>query len=77
MDPSVGYKKMSLNNFNKIFTGHIIMMHPRNEIIKMDTITNAIYFFISYFFCFNNSFAFKKCSSFFLASPNPLYASPN
>lgn len=46
MDPSVGYKKMSLNNFNKIFTGHIIMMHPRNEIIKMDkgiTINNLFF----------------------------------
>ena len=36
MDPSVGYKKLSLEKFNKMFSGHIIMMHPRSEIIKMD-----------------------------------------
>ena len=36
MDPSVGNKKMNVSEFNKLFTGHIVLMHPRKEIIKMD-----------------------------------------
>ena len=46
MDPSIGYKKISLDNFKKLFTGHIIIMHPRSEIIKMDkglTINNLFF----------------------------------
>ncbi len=36
MDPSVGYVKMSLEKFQKLFTGHLILATPRNKIIKMD-----------------------------------------
>ena len=36
MDPSVGNKKITIKDFNKIFTGHIIMTYPRSSIIKMD-----------------------------------------
>ena len=36
MDPSVGNKKLTIKDFNKLFTGHIIMAYPRSKIIKMD-----------------------------------------
>ena len=36
MDPSIGYKKMSLTEFNKLFTGHIILSKLRDNLIKMD-----------------------------------------
>ena len=35
MDPSVGYKKMKINEFNEIFTGHIILAYPRSQIITL------------------------------------------
>jgi len=46
MDPSVGYKKMTIEDFNKLFTGHIIMMFPRSSLLKMDkgiTINNLFF----------------------------------
>ncbi len=35
MDPGVGDKKMLIDDFANIFTGHLILMHPRVPIIKM------------------------------------------
>ena len=34
MDPGSGYKKMPIEEFNKYFTGHIILAKPREKIIK-------------------------------------------
>ena len=36
MDPGVGNSKMTIAKFNKLFTGHIIDVYPRDSIIKMD-----------------------------------------
>ena len=36
MDPSVGDKKLTIEEFNHIFTGNLILMHPRSKLIKMD-----------------------------------------
>ncbi len=36
MDPSIGYRKMALTEFNKLFTGHIILSKVRDNLIKMD-----------------------------------------
>lgn len=36
MDPSIGNKKITMAEFNKLFTGHIITACPRNSIIKLD-----------------------------------------
>jgi len=36
MDPGVGNTKMTLTKFNKLFTGNVIIMYPRNKIIKME-----------------------------------------
>ncbi len=35
MDPGIGNKKMSIFEFNKLFTGHVILCYPRSKIIKM------------------------------------------
>ena len=35
MDPSVGNKKLTREDFNKLWTGHLIIVHPRGNIIKM------------------------------------------
>ncbi len=35
MDPGIGNIKMTLTKFNKLFTGHIILVYPRDNIIKM------------------------------------------
>lgn len=35
MDPSIGDKKLTINEFNKLFTGYLIIVSPRSEIIKM------------------------------------------
>ncbi len=35
MDPGIGNIKMTLNKFNKLFTGHIILVYPRDNIVKM------------------------------------------
>lgn len=35
MDPSIGNKKLTIANFNKLFTGHLILAYPRSKIIKM------------------------------------------
>ena len=34
MDPSIGYVKYSIERFNKVFTGHIILVYPRSKIIS-------------------------------------------
>lgn len=36
MDPGIGNIKMTLAKFNKLFTGHIILVYPRDNIVKMD-----------------------------------------
>ena len=36
MDPGIGNIKMTLVKFNKLFTGHIILVYPRDNIVKMD-----------------------------------------
>ena len=36
MDPGIGNIKMTLTKFNKLFTGHIILVYPRDNIVKMD-----------------------------------------
>ena len=36
MDPGSGYVKMSMEKFNSLFTGNIILVYPRSKIIKMD-----------------------------------------
>lgn len=36
MDPGIGDRKMSLEEFSKVFTGYIVMATPREKIIKMD-----------------------------------------
>lgn len=36
MDPSVGYKKMTINEFNELFTGNIIKVFPRSNVIKLE-----------------------------------------
>jgi len=36
MDPGIGNVKMKLEVFNKLFTGNIILVYPRERIIKMD-----------------------------------------
>ena len=36
MDPGVGYNKYDITKFNELFTGHLIMVYPREKIIKMD-----------------------------------------
>lgn len=36
MDPSVGDKKLSITEFNKLFTGNIVIAYPRDNIIKME-----------------------------------------
>ena len=36
MDPGIGNTKMTITNFNKLFTGNIIEVYPRDTIIKMD-----------------------------------------
>lgn len=36
MDPSIGDKKLTINEFNKLFTGYLIMAYPRSSIIKME-----------------------------------------
>ncbi len=35
MDPGIGYQKKNLTNFNKLFTGHVILAKPRDSLIKM------------------------------------------
>ena len=46
MDPSVGYKKLTGDEFNKLFSGYIIVMHPREELIKMDKAMNISKLFL-------------------------------
>lgn len=36
MDPGIGDTKYDITKFNKLFTGHLIMVYPRDNIIKMD-----------------------------------------
>ena len=36
MDPGVGDKKYNITDFNKLFTGHLIIAYPKDKIIKMD-----------------------------------------
>jgi len=36
MDPSVGYKKTTIKEFKKIFSGNIILVYPRSKIIKLE-----------------------------------------
>ena len=36
MDPGVGNVKMNTQDFYKLFTGHIIVVYPKEQIIKMD-----------------------------------------
>jgi len=36
MDPSIGDNKLTINEFNKLFSGYIILVYPRGNIIKMD-----------------------------------------
>lgn len=36
MDPGIGNTKMTTSKFNKLFTGNIIEVYPRDAIIKMD-----------------------------------------
>lgn len=36
MDPAKGYLKQSITEFNKSFSGNIILVYPRSNIIKMD-----------------------------------------
>lgn len=46
MDPSIGNKKLSIDKFNKLFTGYIIIAYPRNNIVKMNkglTISNLFF----------------------------------
>jgi len=36
MDPGIGNTKMTIEKFNKLFTGNIILATPREKIVKMD-----------------------------------------
>ncbi len=36
MDPGLGNRKMAKNEFEKLFTGHLIIAKPRDSIIKME-----------------------------------------
>jgi len=36
MDPGIGYKKMNLNEFSKVFTGHVVIAYPKEKIVKLD-----------------------------------------
>ena len=36
MDPGIGNKKMTLTEFNEVFSGNIILAYPRSNIIKMN-----------------------------------------
>ncbi len=40
MDPGIGNRKLKLDEFNKLFTGHVIICNPRSNIIKMDKTNN-------------------------------------
>ena len=35
MDPGKGYTKMTITEFQQLFTGHLILVHPRGKIIKI------------------------------------------
>jgi len=35
MDPGIGNLKMTIDDFNKLFTGHIVQVYPRDKIINM------------------------------------------
>jgi len=47
MDPGVGNIKMTIEKFNKLFTGHIIIAIPRDKIIRMDKEISIIELFIN------------------------------
>lgn len=40
MDPGVGYTKMSIDKFNTLFTGHVILVYPRSKILNMSKNTS-------------------------------------
>lgn len=46
MDPGIGNKKMSIADFNKLFTGNVIITYPREKIIKMEKGTTISELFI-------------------------------
>ena len=35
MDPGMGDRKLKIDEFNKLFTGHVILCYPRHNIVKM------------------------------------------
>lgn len=46
MDPGIGNKKLTLIEFNKLFSGNIILVHPRSKIVNMkkNTTINNLFF---------------------------------
>ncbi len=36
MDPGVGNRKMKIEEFMELFTGYVVIVYPRSEVIKMD-----------------------------------------
>ncbi len=50
MDPGRGNVKMSKLEFSKIFTGNVIIVYPKEEIVKMDKETSISKLFISILF---------------------------
>ncbi len=50
MDPSIGYKKMKIKDFETIFTGNIVLAKPRHKIVKLEKGLTISELFLKIFF---------------------------
>ena len=50
MDPSYGYKKMKISDFELLFTGNIILVKPRHKIVKLEKGLTINELFLNIFF---------------------------